>query len=306
MLKFHTMDVFTETAYLGNPLAIVLGADALGTDQMQTIAREFNLSETIFVQRPKNLAHTAKVRIFLPTAEIPFAGHPTIGCAILLAEAAMGDGDSECQIVLEEEAGVVPVHVRRQSGRITAELTAPVVPFRHDGPQNPRALSPDLLALALCLRSDEIGLPDHKPGLWQGGSAFLYVPLRDLGALKSARPAEPYWSEVLQAGGVTSAYLYTIGAAGVDYQARMISAKNSFSEDPATGSASAILAAQLWASGAVGQGETWLSLLQGVEMGRRSEIGLTIRCNASGVQEVRVRGSAVRISDGQIRVPATT
>ena len=85
MLEFHTLDVFTRQPFAGNPLAVVLGADGLSAAQMQRIAREFNLSETIFVMAPVNPVHTARVRIFFPTAEIPFAGHPTIGCAILLA-----------------------------------------------------------------------------------------------------------------------------------------------------------------------------------------------------------------------------
>ncbi|HLQ19930.1 MAG TPA: PhzF family phenazine biosynthesis isomerase, partial [Tabrizicola sp.] len=101
MLTFHTCDVFTDRPFAGNPLAIVLGADALSPAQMLGIAREFNLSETIFVQRPQNPAHTARVRIFFPTAEIPFAGHPTIGCAIHLATAAAAEGDFETRIVLE-------------------------------------------------------------------------------------------------------------------------------------------------------------------------------------------------------------
>jgi len=109
MLTFHTCDVFTDRPFAGNPLAIVLGADDLSTAQMLTLAREFNLSETIFVQRPADPSHTARVRIFFPTAEIPFAGHPTIGCAIHLATAAAGPGDFDSEIVLEEEAGLVRV-----------------------------------------------------------------------------------------------------------------------------------------------------------------------------------------------------
>jgi trans-2,3-dihydro-3-hydroxyanthranilate isomerase len=306
MLEFHTMDVFTETPFGGNPLAVVLGADGLSTAQMQTIAREFNLSETIFVMRPVNPAHTAKVRIFFPTAEIPFAGHPTIGCAILLAEAAEGD----VQIILEEEAGIVPVMVRRDesrdesrdAGRVVAELVAPVTPHQAVGPDSARACDPDLLATALGIAPADIGFGPHRPGLWQGGPAFLYVPVKDLQTLAKARVLEPAWSQVMAAGGVDSAYLYTPGA-GATYQARMFSPTAGIPEDPATGSASAILAAQLWSAGALSQGTNRLTLLQGVEMGRRSEIALTVVCDTSGVQSVSVAGSAVRISDGRIRIP---
>ena len=117
-LQFHTLDVFTATPYCGNPLAVVLGADDLSAQDMQTMAREFNLSETIFVQAPVNPAHTARVRIFFPTAEIPFAGHPTIGCAILLATSTQPEGDFSTEILLEEEAGLVPVRVVRRSSSL--------------------------------------------------------------------------------------------------------------------------------------------------------------------------------------------
>lgn len=300
MLEFHTLDVFTDKPFSGNPLAVVLGADGLSTAQMQTIAREFNLSETIFVMRPVNPDHTARVRIFFPTGEIPFAGHPTIGCAILLAEAAAGEG--EVRIVLEEEAGIVPVMVRRNGDQLVAELTAPVIPHAAIGPETARALDPALLAAALGIDAKDIAFAGHRPGLWQGGPAFLYVPVKDLKTLADARPSEPFWSQVMEAGGVDSAYLYT-QAIGVDYQARMFSPTAGILEDPATGSASAILAAQLWAAGAIGPGETGLHLLQGMEMGRPSRIGLTVICDGAGVQSVRVSGSALRISDGHIRIP---
>jgi trans-2,3-dihydro-3-hydroxyanthranilate isomerase len=297
MLEFHTLDVFTDTPFAGNPLAVVLGADGLTDAQMQTIAREFNLSETIFVMRPQNPAHTARVRIFFPTAEIPFAGHPTIGCAILLAEGAEGDGP--VQIILEEEAGLVPVVISRQGGAAMAEFTAPVTPHAATS----GAVAVDMVAVALGLARDEIGFGKHVPGLWQGGPRFLYVPVKDLSVLAKARPIEPAWSQLMAAGGVDSAYLYTPGT-GADYQARMFSPTAGIPEDPATGSASAILAAQLWAAGALAEGETHLALLQGIEMGRRSEIGLTVVCSATGVQSVRVAGTAVRIGDGRIRIPA--
>lgn len=296
MLAFHTLDVFTDTPFAGNPLAVVLGADDLTTAQMQTIAREFNLSETIFVQRPVDPANTARVRIFFPTAEIPFAGHPTIGCAILLAEAALGE--APLRIVLEEEAGLVPVTLSRVDGRVVAELTAPVTP--HAAPNSVPETA--LLAAALCLDPGDIGFGTHRPGIWQGGPTFLYVPMRDLTALARARAAEPAWSQVMAVAGVDSAYLYTIGETA-DYQARLFSPTAGIPEDPATGSATAILAAQLWDAGALGQGETRLALVQGAEMGRRSDIGLTVLCDANGVQQARVKGSAVRISDGRIRIP---
>lgn len=298
MLPFHTLDVFTDRPFAGNPLAVVLEAGGLTPAQMQTIAREFNLSETIFVQPPRDPAHRARVRIFFPTAEIPFAGHPTIGCAILLAETDHGPGDFETTLVLEEEAGLVPVRIRRAMGCITAEFTAPVLPHAAPG-----SADPALIARALDLAPADLGFAAHRPAIWQGGPRFLYVPLASLAALGRARPIEPHWSALMQAAGVDSAYLYTPGE-DVDFRARMFSPTAGIPEDPATGSASAILAAQLLAAGAIAPGETRLSLRQGVEMGRRSDIGLTICADAKGLTEVRVAGTAVRIAEGRITVPA--
>src|SRR5262249_3905269 len=130
-LSYHVLDVFTDTRFGGNPLAIVLDADGLDTARMQRVAREFNLSETVFVQKPQNAAHTARVRIFTPAAELPFAGHPTVGTGALLAElkssAASGRGDA--LVVLEEEIGVVRVGVRLRTGAAPfAEFDAPRLP----------------------------------------------------------------------------------------------------------------------------------------------------------------------------------
>lgn len=302
MLGFHTCDVFTDRPFAGNPLAIVLGADGLTTAQMQTLAREFNLSETIFVQRPRDPAHTARVRIFFPTAEIPFAGHPTIGCAVHLA-CAMEQGDFDRHLVLEEEAGLVPVHVTRRGGVVRAEFVAPVVPHGvTDAPDRTAALDPARLAQALGLSVAEIGFGAHRPGLWQGGPRFLYAPVASLDALARARPIQPVWSQQMQAAGVDSIYLYTAGT-DCAYRARMFSPTAGIPEDPATGSASAILAAQLLASSALDEGETPLALHQGVEMGRPSVIGMTAVVTDGRLAQVRVAGSAVPVSEGRVRVP---
>lgn len=294
MLPFHTCDVFTTTAFAGNPLAIVLEADALSPTQMQVIAREFNLSETIFVQRPRDPAHTARVRIFFPTAEIPFAGHPTIGCAIHLACAAHPAGDFIADLVLEEEAGLVPVRVTRQGDMTEAEFTAPVLPYRVQVTPDPA-----LVAAALGLSPAEIA---SSPAVWQGGPAFLYVPLASLDALARARPMEPQWSQLMAGAGVDSAYLYTQGA-DCDFRARMFSPTAGIPEDPATGSATAILAAQLEATGLLSPGTQSFRLRQGVEMGRPSDLTLTIDRDAAGIAAIRIRGAAVPVAEGRIRVP---
>ena len=296
MLEFRTLDVFTTRAFTGNPLAVVLGADGLSTAQMQTIAREFNLSETLFVMAPRDPAHRARVRIFFPTAEIPFAGHPTIGCAVLLAGMDAGPGDFERHLVLEEEAGLVPVTVWRKGGVSEAEFTAPVVPHAAEGRVH------DALAPALGLEDDAIGFGAHRPGIWQGGPRFLYVPVASEQVLARARPIQPHWDAVMTAAGVDSAYLYTPGT-GCDLRARMFSPTAGIPEDPATGSATAILAAQLLSAGALDDGISRLHLRQGVEMGRPSDLHMTVEVAGRALKSVRIRGAAVTLSEGRIAIP---
>lgn len=292
MLQFETWDVFTDTPFSGNPLAIVHDAGDLSAAQMLTLAREFNLSETIFVMPPRHPAHAARVRIFFPTAEIPFAGHPTIGCAIALSGLAAPGPDAETLLVLEEEAGLVPVRVTRKGGRVQAELTAPVTPHAAPG-----VADPALCAAALGVTPD----PARAPAIWQGGPRFLYVPLPDLPTLAAARPVEPHWSALMEAAGVDSAYCHVRTPQG--YRVRMFSPGAGIPEDPATGSAAAILAADLMANGLLAEGETVLRIEQGGEMGRPSRLTVTAVVRGGVLDSVRVAGAAVPVSRGRIARP---
>lgn len=295
MLDYEIWDVFTDRPFVGNPLAIVHGADGLSDAQMLGLAREFNLSETIFVMAPRDRAHRARVRIFFPTAEIPFAGHPTLGCAICLSGLVAPGPDAVTDLVLEEEAGLVPVRVWRQAGRVRAEFTAPVLPHA----------APGQVDAALCGRAlggVVVGAAGHPaPALWQGGPRFLFVPLPDLAALEAAQPSEPSWSELMTAAGVDSAWCYVPVPGG--YRARMFSPTAGIPEDPATGSASAIFAAELAARGLLAEGETRVVITQGVEMGRPSRIEVTAVVIAGALAAVRVAGAAVPVAAGRIMVP---
>ncbi|MFN3291881.1 MAG: PhzF family phenazine biosynthesis protein [Gemmobacter sp.] len=282
-LEYHILDVFTDRAFSGNPLAVVLGADGLSDGQMRRLAREFNLSETIFVQAPADPAHAAQVRIWFPTAEIPFAGHPTIGCAVLLAELRGLSGP----VVLEERAGLVPVTLRDG----LAELTAPVVPHAVDVP-----VAAEAVAAALGL--DRVTFA----GVFGGGPQFLFARLPDLAALAAASPREPLWSGLMAAAGVDSIWAYV--ETGPDrVRARMFSPTAGIPEDPATGSATAILAAVRLALGQLPQGESTVTVDQGVEMGRPSRLRLTAVVKDGGLVAARVAGRAVRVAQGRIRVP---
>lgn len=300
-LKFKTVDVFTTRRFAGNPLAIVEDADGLDDDTMQTIAREFNLSETIFVQTPEDSGNTAKVRIFFPTGEIPFAGHPTIGCAIHLAQKRFSGGeDFATTITLEEVAGLVPVSVARRAGVTTAQFTAPLIPKPHDGELPSR----ELAAAALGLDEEDIGFGSHAVGLHVAGPVYLFVRLASRQALSQARPVEPHWSRMTAAADTNSVYVFTPGgkSAETDFSARMFSPASGIGEDPATGSATAILAAQLMASGGLSEGTNRFRLEQGYDMGRPSELGLEIDVAAEAITAVRISGSSVPVSEGELFV----
>jgi trans-2,3-dihydro-3-hydroxyanthranilate isomerase len=300
---FHTYDVFTGKRFAGNPLAIVSGADRLSTEQMQRVAREFNLAETIFVMAPKDKANTAKVRIFTPMSEMPFAGHPTLGCAIFLAEGKVKPGcNFETEIRLEENAGLVPVKVTRIADTVRGMFTAPVVPFAGNGeiPTSEEA------ARSTGLDPSDIGFETHSPGIFQGGPGFLYLPVASRAALARSRPIEPHWSAMIAAAktSVDCAYLYTPGGDDplTNYRARMYAPGDGIPEDPATGSATAILAAQLLASRRFDDGTHRFQLEQGYEMGRPSDLVMEMDIASGRLTAVRVGGGAVRVSQGTIEI----
>lgn len=301
-LPFHTLDVFTRTRFGGNPLAVVLEADALSSDQMQKIAREFNLSETIFVQTPQDSANSARVRIFFPAGEMPFAGHPTVGCAILLAEMKHKAGcPFETEIRLEEMAGLVPVKVTRIADTPRAMFTAPVIPYAVRDVGLP---GPTEAARALGLAASEIGFDDHRIGLFEGGPRFFYVPLGSRQALEKAWPAGEAFARVTQRVGADNIYAYARGGdgEGASFRARMFAPAAGIPEDPATGSATALLAAQLRGAEKLASGTHRFTLEQGYEMGRPSDLFLEIDVKDSAITAVRVAGHAVRVSQGTITV----
>ena len=299
MREVITFDVFTERPFLGNPLAIVPQADGLSTAQMQTLARELNLSETIFVMRPENPAHSARVRIFYPKAEIPFAGHPTIGCAIYLSGLAEAARDATVELVLEQPAGPVPVTVRATGGKISAEFTAPRLPVQG------RVIEDiALTARALGLKASDIGNAIcARPEVWQAGPSYLLVPVATQAALAQCWPAGADWDRLTAQAGTISAWLFVPQAADA-FRARMFSPAGGTPEDPATGSAVVTFSGLLAQRGYLdGQAAPEIRVTQGVEMGRRSEIMARAIMQRGKLGAVRIGGSAVHISIGQIRIP---
>jgi trans-2,3-dihydro-3-hydroxyanthranilate isomerase len=300
-LPYHVLDVFTDTRFSGNPLAVVLDADGLDTQRMQAIARELNLSETVFVLKPQNAAHTARARIFTPASEIPFAGHPTIGTGALLAEIrAPEPAAGDALIVLEEQVGIVRIGVRRRPRMPSyAEFDAPKLPAEAG------SLAPaDRLAAALGLIPAEIGFENHRPTKYTAGMAYAFIPVVSLEAIAKARVAQPHWDEALKGQGLTGAFLYcreTVHTTS-SFHARMFAPDFGVPEDPATGSAATAFAAVVQRFDALPDGAHKRFIEQGYEMARPSLIALSLEVSAGKLAAVRIGGHAVRVAEGRIEV----
>ena len=297
-LHYHVLDVFTDTRFGGNPLAVVLDADGLDPARMQVIAREFNLSETVFDLQPSNEAHTARVRIFTPAAELPFAGHPTVGTAALLAEIkyAALPLPSDALIVLEAPIGILRVGVRLGLAPF-AEFDAPKLPEDMGG-------TPPLetMAAALGLIPSEIGFENHRPTHYTAGLPFFFVPVRDRDAIGRAAPALAHWDDVFGDRGAVYAYCRETVHTTASFHARMFDPGHGILEDPATGSAAAAFAGPIHRFDALPDGLHKRIIEQGYEMGRPSTITLSLTIDGGKLDTVRVGGNAVRVASGQIEV----
>jgi trans-2,3-dihydro-3-hydroxyanthranilate isomerase len=302
-MRFFTADVFTDRAFGGNQLAVFPDADGLDPRTMQAIARELNLSETVFVFPPADPAHTRRLRIFTPGSELPFAGHPTIGAAFVLTsigEVPLDPGGAS--IVFEEGVGPVPVSVRARDGRPGyCELTAARLP--EEGPAPPPV---DEIASALSLRPDELRTDHLSPRGVSCGVPYLFVPLRDEAALARSRINLPAWERSLSSWWAPAVFplVETGGKDGVDFRARMFAPGVGIPEDPATGSAAAALAGYLAGESGPENGSLRWVIEQGVEMGRPSRLHVT--CDRAGgrIAAVRVGGSSVLVSEGRLAIPA--
>jgi trans-2,3-dihydro-3-hydroxyanthranilate isomerase len=299
-LRYHVLDVFTHRRFGGNPLAVVLDADGLDGARMQAVAREFNLSETVFVSKPQNAAHTARVRIFTPAVELPFAGHPTVGTAALLAQLQSPAPTADALIVLEEGIGIVRVGVRlRPEAAPYAEFDAPKLPDE-SGSLPP----PERLAAALSLIPAEVGFENHRPTRYAAGTGWAFVPIVSLEAIAKARVAGHDWETVLKGQGLTGAFLYcrqTVHTTS-SFHARCFAPDFGVPEDPATGSAAAAFAAVVHRFDELPDGVHKRLIEQGYEMGRPSAIALAIEVERGKLETVRIGGQAVHVAEGKIEV----
>ena len=294
--RFYTCDVFTETRFGGNPLAVLPDARGLTSRQMQQIAREFNYSESTFVL-PGKSGHSRQVRIFTPATEVPFAGHPNIGTAFTLASTGeLGPVDDEIEIVFEEKAGPVPITIRNVDGNIWCELQAP------EALSIGRTVPVELAAAALSLSPEDIDVDTHRPQVASVGLPFIMVELADRTALENARPNIPVLEEIHEMGIMPDIHLYTLVADGFDIRARMFAPLDGVPEDPATGSANCALVAMLSHYKAERDGAFRWRIAQGVEMKRPSVLDARTEKRSGVVTGVWIAGYCVLVTEGAIEV----
>ncbi len=293
--RFVTLDVFTDRRFAGNPLAVVLESDGLDTAAMQAIAAEFNLSETVFVLPPKDAAHRAGLRIFTPTRELPFAGHPTVGTAVLLS---LLDGGGETRaMVLEENIGPVTCRVTPAEDRGEATFDLPSLPVEAGAPP-PVAI----LAEALGIAVDDIGFGDFTPRCWSAGNGAIFVPLRSLDAVGRAKPNLAIFDSALTGPAHGAVFVFTRETveAGHDFHVRVFAPAMGMIEDPATGSAAASFAGELARFGGLADGAHSVTIEQGYEMRRPSLIALSLTIAGGTLTRATIGGDAIIVTEGAI------
>lgn len=296
--RYYICDVFTGTRFGGNQLAVLPQAGGLSKEEMQKIAREFNFAETSFVFPAKEQGHTRHVRIFTPAREVPFAGHPNVGTAFVLANGGeLGEIKSSLDVIFEEEAGLVSIAVAVVDGKVAScELTAPQ-PLSI-GKTIPAAA----VANAVCLGPDDVVAKTHQPQVASVGLPFIIVELNDRATLGRAKIGMTGFETLRDTEGFTpDVFLYTRTNEGdFDIRARMFAPLDGVPEDPATGSASCALAGLLAHYDKQPDGNFSWRIAQGIEMGRPSTLVARAEKKNGQVQTTWVGGASVLVSDGNI------
>lgn len=286
--EYHTVDVFTSQRFGGNPLAVFPDARGLDPAMMQALATEMNYSETTFVLPPDDPSHTARVRIFNCTAEMPFAGHPNVGTAYLLAKLGLASGPV---LRFEELSGLVEARLG-EDGSVEIDAPQPLQVFGE--------VSPAAVAACLSLNSEQLSLAEHPPIRASVGMGFVLVAVEP-SALALAAPNIEAFRRLARSDQDLSDFLALFAYArdGNDIRARMFAPLGGTWEDPATGSANATLAALRLSL----QGGDSLAYraVQGVEMGRRSELKLRAWCASDGIR-ASVGGHCVSVFSGTVDV----
>lgn len=298
---YAILDVFTDTPLTGNPLAVVLDAKGIDDDRMQAIAREFNLSETVFVFPPENPVHSARIRMFTPTEEVPFAGHPTVGTAVFLAleGAARNPGQHEAMLVLEEAVGPVRCGAFVKGERLgRAIFDLPRVAEEVDRPSDK-----EVIAEALALLPGEIGFENHVPSVYSAGVTYCLVPVRDLSVIARAQPNTAVWADGF-GDEAPSAFVYCRETTmiGRQFHARMFAPTAGIPEDAATGSAVAALTGAIMQFDKPSAGSHEFIIEQGFEMARPSLMKLELDVDGGRIDGARIGGDAVLVARGELAV----
>jgi trans-2,3-dihydro-3-hydroxyanthranilate isomerase len=297
-LNFVTVDVFTATQFAGNPLGVVLNAEGLSSEQMQTIAAEFKLAETTFVLPPKNPAHTAEVRIFTPRHEMPFAGHPNVGTAFALAREGKSygrpvGGDS---VIFEEKAGLVPISLLKDGGTISgARLASPQLLTVTD------EVPADLVARACSLSAEDILTTNHRPCIASCGAPFILAELKSRDALAHAGGRAEIFAQEVSKYPATSTLIYTqVDEGDIHVRARMFAPHRGIPEDPATGSANVALIGLLAKLRPEQNLHLSKTIAQGVEMGRPSMLQAEADKKDGSVIATYIGGRCMPVMSGTI------
>jgi trans-2,3-dihydro-3-hydroxyanthranilate isomerase len=287
-VPFQTVDVFTDRKFGGNPLAVIPDAGGLTTGQMQSIAAEFNLAETTFVLPPRDPANTAHVRIFTPKSELPFAGHPNVGTAFVLARMGRTTGD---RLVFEEAAGLVPLDLTRENGAVVAARLAAPQPLTLV-----ETVAPEIVAQAVGLSARDIV---GEPVIASTGNNFLFAELRSREALKAASYALDVFRKHLPMDRTIGVHLYVTAP---EIQTRMFAPLFGVPEDPATGSANVTLIGLLALRDPRPDLTLSKTIGQGVDMGRPSVLEATAEKKAGKVVATTIGGRCVPMLSGTIEL----
>lgn len=295
--RYYICDVFTDTRFGGNQLAVLPEARGLWDEQMQQIAREFNFSESTFVL-PAEAGHTRRVRIFTPSTELPFAGHPNVGTAFVLATIGeLGAIDQPITVTFEERAGLVPIEIRRGTdGAPWCELSAPELLSLG------AAVPAQAVARAVSLAEDDLVTATHPPLVASVGLPFVMVELRDRATLERARINLEGFDALRAADIVPDVHLYVRDSGEFDLRARMFAPLDGVAEDPATGSANCALAGLLSHHDQATDGDFRWRIAQGVEIGRPSVLEARAAKRAGAVTATWVGGASVLVSEGRLYI----
>jgi trans-2,3-dihydro-3-hydroxyanthranilate isomerase len=291
-VPFQTVDVFTDRKFGGNPLAVIPDAQGLSSEQMQAIAAEFNLAETTFVLPARDPAHTAHVRIFTPKAELPFAGHPNVGTAFVLARMGKAKGD---KLVFEEKAGLVPLDLSRENGMVVAARLAAPQPLTFG-----ETVAAEIVAQAVGLKPEDIV---GDPVIASTGNNFLFAELRSREAVKRASYNLEVFRKHLPMERTIGVHLYVAAAEhGVEIQSRMFAPLFGVPEDPATGSANVTLIGLLAHRDPRADVTLSKKIGQGFDMGRPSRLDASAEKKAGKVVATYIGGRCVPMLSGTIEI----